>query len=470
MIDRYLAITQPLTYGVRRTTKRILSFIGAVWIASCLISIPPVLILGNEHGTIDSSICEVSQNIGYQLYATLGAFYIPLGLMIFMYYKIYVAAKRVVEAEMRDQRPSCSSATSQSVSLLRPSINDQQQQQQQTSSVINRTQQLPQTYSNSSKLYSQYSDNSECATTVNHLLLKKPSSLKDDNESTGIDSEPQEQQIQRMMNVINGERMGKCSQTITIHDDCNNNNNNNNNNGKKEARKRSKKDRQNKLQSKTKMTTMALTTTNTVTNTINTTTITTTTTTSSSSLSLSSSSISNKCCPCLCRCRRTRPTTVITTSTTNEDDDDQNVGDGNHQYKSHNRRRQKEKKNRKQQHQQQQQQKQQQQQQQKDQQKRQSQSQLNCSTPSLLPTPTLTRHKGNPNNLHQWNHHNGNQSTKLRKSFSSERNVSLSNVNYKRRASNALRERKASFTLGTFSFVSLSLSLSLSLANCGGDM
>ncbi|KAI2804497.1 5-hydroxytryptamine receptor 7 [Blomia tropicalis] len=270
-IDRYLAITQPLTYGVRRTTKRILSFIGAVWIASCLISIPPVLILGNEHGTIDSSICEVSQNIGYQLYATLGAFYIPLGLMIFMYYKIYVAAKRVVEAEMRDQRPSCSSATSQSVSLLRPSINDQQQQQQQTSSLINRTQQLPQTYSNSSKLYSQYSDNSECATT--------------------------------------------------------------------------------------------------------------------------------------------------------------------------------EKKNRKQQHQQQQQQKQQQQQQQKDQQKRQSQSQLNCSTPSLLPTPTLTRHKGNPNNLHQWNHHNGNQSTKLRKSFSSERNVSLSNVNYKRRASNALRERKASFTL-----------------------
>ncbi|OTF70401.1 7 transmembrane receptor (rhodopsin family)-like protein, partial [Euroglyphus maynei] len=108
---RYLAIKKPLTYGVRRTTRRILSFIVMVWIASCLISIPPVLILGNEHGTPEQPMCEVSQNRGYQLYATLGSFYIPLFVMIVMYYKIYVAAKRVVDAELRDQRPSsCSSS------------------------------------------------------------------------------------------------------------------------------------------------------------------------------------------------------------------------------------------------------------------------------------------------------------------------------------------------------------------------
>ncbi|UXI15157.1 hypothetical protein NH340_JMT01100 [Sarcoptes scabiei] len=103
-IDRYLAITKPLTYGVRRTTNRILSFIVLVWIASCLISIPPVLIFGNEHGSMKQPRCEVSQNLGYQLYATLGAFYIPLLVMIVMYYKIYVAAKKVVDAELRDQR------------------------------------------------------------------------------------------------------------------------------------------------------------------------------------------------------------------------------------------------------------------------------------------------------------------------------------------------------------------------------
>nr|XP_046918039.1 5-hydroxytryptamine receptor-like [Dermatophagoides farinae] len=122
-IDRYLAIKKPLTYGVRRTTKRILSFIVAVWIASCLISIPPVLILGNEHGTPEQPICEVSQNLGYQLYATLGAFYIPLFVMIVMYYKIYVAAKRVVDAELRDQRPSCSSSMTMRTSNTSSKLN-----------------------------------------------------------------------------------------------------------------------------------------------------------------------------------------------------------------------------------------------------------------------------------------------------------------------------------------------------------
>lgn len=109
-LDRYLAITKPLTYGVKRTTKRILSLIAAVWIASCLISIPPLLVLGNEHGSDDEPKCEVSQNIGYQLYATLGAFYIPLTVMIVMYYKIYVAAKRVVDAELRAQVSSTAAA------------------------------------------------------------------------------------------------------------------------------------------------------------------------------------------------------------------------------------------------------------------------------------------------------------------------------------------------------------------------
>ncbi|XP_076372037.1 5-hydroxytryptamine receptor 1-like isoform X2 [Tachypleus tridentatus] len=98
-VDRYLAITKPLTYGVRRTSRRIWLCIAAVWVLSCLISVPPLIVLGNEHGSETKPTCEVSQNFGYQLYATLGSFYIPLLVMIFVYLKIYVAAKRVVEAE-----------------------------------------------------------------------------------------------------------------------------------------------------------------------------------------------------------------------------------------------------------------------------------------------------------------------------------------------------------------------------------
>lgn len=102
-VDRYLAITRPLTYGVRRTSKRICCYVFGVWFMSCLISVPPVIVLGNEHGTDEEPKCQVCQNIAYQLYATLGAFYIPLLIMIVMYYKIYAAAKRVVDADQRAQ-------------------------------------------------------------------------------------------------------------------------------------------------------------------------------------------------------------------------------------------------------------------------------------------------------------------------------------------------------------------------------
>lgn len=107
-IDRYFTITRPLTYGVNATSRRSLCFIAAIWIASCLISVPPLLVFGNEHGSDEEPACQVSQSITYQLYATLGAFYIPLIIMIFLYYKIYAAAKKVVEAELRAQ-PSAAS-------------------------------------------------------------------------------------------------------------------------------------------------------------------------------------------------------------------------------------------------------------------------------------------------------------------------------------------------------------------------
>lgn len=98
-VDRYLAITKPLTYGVRRRSRRTYISIGVTWLMSALVSVPPLLILGNEHGSDDNPICEVSQNFGYQLYATLSSFYIPMFVMVFMYCKIYLAAKRVVESD-----------------------------------------------------------------------------------------------------------------------------------------------------------------------------------------------------------------------------------------------------------------------------------------------------------------------------------------------------------------------------------
>lgn len=99
-VDRYYAITKPLEYGVKRTPRRMLFCVFLVWISAAFISLPPVLILGNEK--TDTS-CSVSQNQVYQIYATFCSFYIPLTVMVVVYYKIFKAARKIVKDERRAQ-------------------------------------------------------------------------------------------------------------------------------------------------------------------------------------------------------------------------------------------------------------------------------------------------------------------------------------------------------------------------------
>ncbi|XP_060527831.1 5-hydroxytryptamine receptor 1 [Cylas formicarius] len=108
-VDRYFAITKPLEYGVKRTPRRMTLWIVLVWCLAAMTSLPPLLIIGNEHtqteesGEIIKDVCLVSQDIGYQLYATMFSFYIPLTVMIVVYYKIFRAARRIVNEEKRAQ-------------------------------------------------------------------------------------------------------------------------------------------------------------------------------------------------------------------------------------------------------------------------------------------------------------------------------------------------------------------------------
>lgn len=99
-VDRYYAITKPLEYGVKRTPRRMLLCVFIVWISAAFISLPPLLIMGNEK---TETSCSVSQNKAYQVYATFGSFYIPLTVMIVVYYKIFRAARKIVKDEKRAQ-------------------------------------------------------------------------------------------------------------------------------------------------------------------------------------------------------------------------------------------------------------------------------------------------------------------------------------------------------------------------------
>jgi len=63
-VDRYFVIKRPFQYAMKRTPARMAAMIGAVWVLSAVISIPPLFGWKAEQRPGE---CIVSQNIGYQV-------------------------------------------------------------------------------------------------------------------------------------------------------------------------------------------------------------------------------------------------------------------------------------------------------------------------------------------------------------------------------------------------------------------
>ena len=103
-VDRYFVITRPFQYAMKRTPKRMAIMIVGVWVASALISIPPLFGWSERYR---EGQCTVSQSIGYQFYATIGSFYLPLAVMIFIYYRIYMVSSRLAATEARSMPNMC---------------------------------------------------------------------------------------------------------------------------------------------------------------------------------------------------------------------------------------------------------------------------------------------------------------------------------------------------------------------------
>ncbi|XP_022216101.1 tyramine/octopamine receptor isoform X2 [Drosophila obscura] len=96
-LDRYLAVTQPLTYSKKRRSKRLaLLMILVVWITALSITCPPYLgwYEAGRHQE-DYVDCRYNQNKGYVVFSAMGSFFIPLTVMLYVYVKIgYVLTSR----------------------------------------------------------------------------------------------------------------------------------------------------------------------------------------------------------------------------------------------------------------------------------------------------------------------------------------------------------------------------------------
>ncbi|XP_060870306.1 octopamine receptor [Metopolophium dirhodum] len=94
-LDRYRAITQPIAYAQKRTVSRVMWTVALVWIASAVISSPPLIGWNDWPDVFDEhTACALTTHPGYVVYSSMGSFYIPLVVMSITYLRIYVATRR----------------------------------------------------------------------------------------------------------------------------------------------------------------------------------------------------------------------------------------------------------------------------------------------------------------------------------------------------------------------------------------
>lgn len=92
-LDRYWAITDAVEYAKRRTTTRAAGMVATAWVIAISICLPPFFWRKEKSEEVTS--CTVNtDHIFYTLYSTFGAFYIPTLLLVALYGRIYVEARR----------------------------------------------------------------------------------------------------------------------------------------------------------------------------------------------------------------------------------------------------------------------------------------------------------------------------------------------------------------------------------------
>lgn len=96
--DRYLSVTRPLTYRVRRTTKRAALLIALAWGVSFILWAPAILfwqhIVGQRMVPEDQcSIQFLSQPV-ITFGTAIAAFYLPVSVMVALYWKVYRETER----------------------------------------------------------------------------------------------------------------------------------------------------------------------------------------------------------------------------------------------------------------------------------------------------------------------------------------------------------------------------------------
>uniref|UniRef100_A0A1A7XPG0 Alpha-1D adrenergic receptor n=1 Tax=Iconisemion striatum TaxID=60296 RepID=A0A1A7XPG0_9TELE len=96
-IDRYIGVKYCLKYPSIMTERRAVAILLLVWVSSVVISVGPLL-GWKEPPPVDESICRITEEPGYALFSSLFSFYLPLMVILIMYFRVYVVARRTTKS------------------------------------------------------------------------------------------------------------------------------------------------------------------------------------------------------------------------------------------------------------------------------------------------------------------------------------------------------------------------------------
>ncbi|XP_022224265.2 5-hydroxytryptamine receptor 2A [Drosophila obscura] len=127
-VDRYWAVTN-IDYIHSRTSNRVFMMIFCVWTASVIVSLAPQFGWKDPDylQRIEQQKCMVSQDVSYQVFATCCTFYVPLLVILALYWKIYQTARkrihrrrpRPVATAVNNNQPDGGAATDTKLNRLR---------------------------------------------------------------------------------------------------------------------------------------------------------------------------------------------------------------------------------------------------------------------------------------------------------------------------------------------------------------
>lgn len=105
-IDRYIGVKHCLKYPTIMTERKAVAILVLVWVSSVVISVGPLL-GWKEPPPVDDRICRITEEPGYALFSSLFSFYLPLLVILIMYFRVYVVARRTtnsLEAGIKRER------------------------------------------------------------------------------------------------------------------------------------------------------------------------------------------------------------------------------------------------------------------------------------------------------------------------------------------------------------------------------